>query len=122
MAMLSFGGIDAEGGPQQVPLDAAATAIGDLVLGERRQEASCRPAFLVGLLGELGPHQLDGGQAQVGEQELDARGVDRCWSSSCHASVEHELGLRRTNSGQLVVGGERHKLDGNVRDRGLDRA
>ena len=61
----------------EVTLDAAATAIGDLVLGERGQEASSRPAFLVGLLGELGPHQLDGGQAQVGEQQLDARGIDR---------------------------------------------
>jgi hypothetical protein len=30
-----------------VTLDAA-TAIGDLVLGERRKEASGRPAFLVG--------------------------------------------------------------------------
>ena len=61
----------------KVTLDTAATAIGDLVLGERGKEASCRPAFLVGLLGELGPHQLDGGQAQVGEQQLDTRRVDR---------------------------------------------
>jgi hypothetical protein len=60
-----------------VTLDTAATAIGDLVLGEGGKEASCRPAFLVGLLGKLGPHQLDGGQAQVGEQQLDARGIDR---------------------------------------------
>jgi len=37
-------------------LDAATTAIGDLVLGECGKEASGRPAFLVGLLGELGPH------------------------------------------------------------------
>src|SRR5271157_381122 len=60
----------------QMTLDAAATAIGDLMFGERGQEASGRPAFLVSLLGELGPHQLDGGQAQFGEQELDARGVE----------------------------------------------
>jgi hypothetical protein len=53
------------------------TAIGDLVLGERREEASGRPAFLVGLLGELCPHQFYGGQPQVGKQQLDARGVDR---------------------------------------------
>jgi hypothetical protein len=64
-----------DGDAASVP--AAAAAIGDLVLGKRRQEASCGPAFLVGLLGELGPHQLDGGQAQVGEQQLDARGIDR---------------------------------------------
>jgi hypothetical protein len=44
-----------------VALDAAAAAIGDLVLGERSEEASRGPAFLVGLLGELGPHQFDGG-------------------------------------------------------------
>ena len=55
----------------QMTLDAAATAIGDLVFGERGQEASGRPAFLVGLLGELGPHQLDSGQAQFGEQEAE---------------------------------------------------
>jgi hypothetical protein len=60
-----------------VTLDAAATAVGDLVLGERGKEASCGPAFLVGLLGELSPHQFDGRQAQVGEEELDARGIDR---------------------------------------------
>ena len=61
----------------QMPLDAATTAIGDLVLGERGKEAGGRPAFLVGLLGELRPHRFDGGQAQVGEHELNARGVDR---------------------------------------------
>jgi hypothetical protein len=44
-----------------VTLDAAATAIGDLVLGESGQKASGRPTFLVGLFGELGPHQFDGG-------------------------------------------------------------
>jgi hypothetical protein len=60
-----------------VTLDATATAIGDLMLGKRRQEASCGPAFLVGLLGELGPHQFDGRQAQIDEEELDTRGVDR---------------------------------------------
>ena len=61
----------------EMALDAAAAALGDLVLGERGEEAGGGPAFLVGLLGELGPHQLDGGQAQLGEQQLDAGGVDR---------------------------------------------
>jgi hypothetical protein len=61
----------------KVTLDAAATAIGDFVLGERGKEASCGPAFLVRLLGELDPHQFDGRQAQIGKEELDARGIDR---------------------------------------------
>jgi len=60
-----------------VTLDAAATAIGDLMLGESGQEAGGWPTFLVRLLGELGPHQFDGGQAQVRQQQLDARSVDR---------------------------------------------
>jgi impB/mucB/samB family C-terminal domain len=59
-----------------VTLDAAAATVGHFVLGQRGKEASCRPAFLVGLRGELGPHCFDGGQAQLGEQELDAGGVD----------------------------------------------
>jgi len=48
-----------------LPLDTAAASISDLVLGEHREEAGGRPTFLVGLLGELGPHQLDAGQAQL---------------------------------------------------------
>jgi hypothetical protein len=36
-------------------LDAASTAIGRFVLGERGEEACGGPALLVGLLGELGP-------------------------------------------------------------------
>ena len=32
--------------------------------------------------------------------------------------VKHELGGWRTDSGQLVIGGERDEFDGNVRDRG----
>src|SRR6476646_1263160 len=43
----------------------------------KSKPASGWPTFLVGLFGELGPHQFDGRQAQVGEQQLDARSVDR---------------------------------------------
>jgi hypothetical protein len=43
----------------EMPLDAAAATVGHLVLGEHREEAGRRPTFLVGLLGELGPHQPD---------------------------------------------------------------
>ena len=78
-------GVEVEGGERlagrqsrlgEMPLDAAAAAVGHLVLGECRQEAGGRPALLVGLRGELGPHQLDGGQAQLAQQEFDAGGVD----------------------------------------------
>jgi uncharacterized membrane protein (GlpM family) len=48
-----------------VPLNPTAAAISHLVFGEHREEAGRRPAFLVGLLGELGPHQLDAGQSQL---------------------------------------------------------
>ena len=61
----------------EMAFDAAATALGHLVLGEGGQEARCRPAFLVGLGGERGPDLFDGGQAQLGQQQLDAGGVDR---------------------------------------------
>jgi hypothetical protein len=68
---------DGQSGFDEMALDAAATAIGDLVLGEGGEEASRGPAFLISLLGELGLHQFDGGQPQVGEEELDARDIDR---------------------------------------------
>jgi len=65
---------DREAGFGEVPLDAAATTVGDLVLGERREEARCRPAFLVGLLGELGPYLFDRGQTQI-ERKSSTRAV-----------------------------------------------
>jgi hypothetical protein len=43
------------------------------VLGECGEESRRGPAFLVGLLGELFPRQLDGGQAQFGEQQFETR-------------------------------------------------
>jgi len=60
----------------KMPLDAAATAVGHLVFGERRQEAGGRPTLLVRTRGEGGPCQLDGGQAQLAQQEFDAGSVD----------------------------------------------
>jgi hypothetical protein len=60
-----------------VPLDAAAGAVGGLVLGKRCEEARGWPAFLVGLGGDLRPDRLDARQAQLVEQQFDARGVDR---------------------------------------------
>ena len=60
----------------EMAFDAAPATVGHLVLGERRKEAGRRPAFLVGLFRELGPHQLEGRQAQLAQQELDAGGIN----------------------------------------------
>jgi hypothetical protein len=46
------------------------------VLGQRREESRGRPTFLVGLRGDLRPDRLDAGQAQLIEQQFDARSVD----------------------------------------------
>jgi hypothetical protein len=67
----------------KMALDAAAAALCHLVLGEGGEEPRRGPAFLVGLLGKLFPHHLDGGQAQFGEQQFEPRGVDR--SGRLHA-------------------------------------
>jgi hypothetical protein len=47
-----------------MPLDAAAATFGHFMLGKRCEETGRRPAFFVGLLGELGPHQFNARQAQ----------------------------------------------------------
>ena len=60
----------------QMPFEASAATLGHLVFGEGRKEAGGGPAFLVGDLRQLGPDQLDPGQAQLGEQQFDARGID----------------------------------------------
>ena len=68
----------ADGQPRfgEMTLDATAATIGNFMLGERGEETRRRPTFLVGLFGELVPHQFDGGQAQLGEQEFDAGSID----------------------------------------------
>src|SRR5215831_19296249 len=48
---------------RQMTFDATTTAIGDLMFGECGQKAGGWPTLLVGLLSELSPHQLHGGQA-----------------------------------------------------------
>ena len=75
-----------QAGLGEMALDAAAVAFGELVLGERGEEAGGGPAFLVGLFGELRPDELDGGQAQLVEQQAEAGGVDGGGSSSCRVS------------------------------------
>src|SRR3546814_8549502 len=44
---------------RQMPLHAAATAFGDLMLGDRAEEPRRRPALLVGTLGERRPELFD---------------------------------------------------------------
>ena len=47
-----------------------------LLFGKRGQEPGGGPALLVGGLREGGPDELDAGQAQFAEQQVDAGGVD----------------------------------------------
>ena len=57
-------------------LDAALISFCQLVFGDRGEEAGGGPAFLVGLFGELRPHDLDGRQAQLVEEQAQFCGVD----------------------------------------------
>ena len=61
----------------EVALDAAAGALGDLVLGQRGEEAGGGPALLVGAFGEARPDVGDRGQPQITEQNAEPGGVDR---------------------------------------------
>ena len=60
----------------EMAFDAPTAALGHLMLGQGGKETRRRPTLLVGLSGEIGPDQLDRGQAQLGEQQFDAGGVD----------------------------------------------
>jgi hypothetical protein len=42
------------------------------MLGDSGQKAGGGPTFLVGLLGELGPQQFDGGQSKFVEEKAGA--------------------------------------------------
>ena len=59
----------------EVTLEAPASALGDLLLGEGGEESRGGPPFLIGALGQRLPDGLDGGQAQLGEHEVDLRGI-----------------------------------------------
>ena len=61
----------------QVTFDAAPVALGQFVFGDGGEEAGRRPSLLVGPLGEVGPHKLDGGQAQFAQHDAQAGCVDR---------------------------------------------
>jgi hypothetical protein len=60
----------------EMPREAAAIAFGDLVLGQRGEQARRRPAFLVRPLGEARPVLLDRGQAEVVEHQREPGLVD----------------------------------------------
>jgi hypothetical protein len=51
-------------------------SIGQLVLGERSEEACGGPAFLVLLRGNRRPYRLDGWQAQLGQHQFEPCRVD----------------------------------------------
>ena len=73
----------------------------------RGEEAGGGPAFLVGLFGELRPHDLDGGQAQLVEEQAKPGGIDQRCSSSCRVS-------RQAVADQGFVGIERSEAHDNV--------
>ena len=60
----------------QMPFEAAAVSLHHLLFGEGCKEAGGGPAFLVGCRRQGGPDQLDAGQSQFAEQQVDAGGVD----------------------------------------------
>ena len=57
-------------------LNAAPVPFGEFVLSDGRQEAGGLPALLIGLLGELGPDDLDGGKTQFTQHDPKARGIN----------------------------------------------
>src|ERR1022692_1323095 len=82
----------------EMPLEAAAATVGHLVLGEYCEEAGRRPTFLVGLFGELGPHQPDARQAQLIQQEFDASGINNVRRHATASRLEVGLTARTTAS------------------------
>lgn len=69
----------------QVALEAAAAAVRRLIFGQRGEELRGWPAFLVGLRRQFWPARLHARQAQFGEQQLDARGVEG--HRGCHGAI-----------------------------------
>ena len=75
---------DRQPGLGEMTFDAAAAALGDLMLGQGGEETGGRPAFLVGLAGEIDPQTADGGQPQLGQDQLDPGGV--AWIGRGHTA------------------------------------
>ena len=66
-----------QAGIGEMALDAAPVTLGELVLGQRGEEAGGWPALLVGRCRRSPlPDGLDGRQPQLGEHEGEAAGVD----------------------------------------------
>jgi hypothetical protein len=57
-------------------LETASASFHHLLLGESGKEAGGGPAFLVSGRRKGRPNQLDAGQTQFSEQQVNARGVD----------------------------------------------
>src|SRR5271166_270087 len=94
----------------EVAFEPAAAPLGNLMFGQCCQEASGRPAFLVGLSGKGSPDQFYGGQPQLGEQQLDAGSVAGIGRSSCRTN--------QLDSAELVIKLQRRHLDGDVGNGG----
>ena len=89
--------------------------LGDLVLGQRGEEARRRPALLVGPRGQLWPDQLDGGQAEVVEGQRQAAGVDRI--DGAHAASPRRM-VASEAVPRTLVGLEWRPGDGDIRHGG----
>ncbi len=75
-----------EVGFEAVTGQAPALALGDLVLEQHREQSHRRPALAVGLRADRLPQPPDGGQAQLGEHDRQARRVGVKRRGGVHAA------------------------------------
>ena len=80
-----------QSGLSQMALDPPSVAFGDLVLGERGQEACSRPSLLVGLFGDSRPAVLYGRQAQIVEDQLEPRDIDGLVHAATSSGLESRI-------------------------------
>jgi hypothetical protein len=93
-------------------LDAAASALGHLMLGERGQKARRRRALLI-RLGQRGPDLFGGGQPQLGKQQLDARGIARYRSDRPPSS-----GVSQPHDAEFVIQAQWRQFDSDIGNSG----
>jgi len=79
--------------------EAPAIALGDLVLGERGEEACGGPTFLIRPLGEVRPILLDRGQSEVVEHQRQPGRVDALG----HAASPSLMAPRRATGRAMPV-------------------